>query len=533
MDTTMNKLPFVVDAHTHLFNARYMPLQGILESWGIWKLPAKLISKLAYSLTASSTLQERLASFSVTTQKGATEKICNEFAHLVCVEIEHYLPGELSEEGSSNPELAKAYQEKFINSELYSVLREIHQYYGDSESARELELDYIETKLTFKAETHPQDKISGWFSGIHKMIERMLRKSLEFLENAADKIDFVLNMLRSEVGILKRLKGYYGNFAENYVLFHYMMDMAYPFDDNPKYEFYDQQLERMTALENYSEGIVLGFSAFDPLRFVSQSATDRVLRDAIERSLEHGKAGFKFYPPMGYKPAGNEPPVERVVDYFLDFCVEYSIPVFTHCTPEGFQAYKGSGLNSDPDYWEQALTKTEQRKTMRLCFGHAGGGKRKVNGRWVKGWLTETEEEWSDPNNYARKVVELCRRYPHVYCDLSYLHEIVGSKKAQASLARRLEIELTREATADKPFKLADKIMYGSDWHMVSMVNDIEAYFGQIKDIFEKQKMQPFADRFYFKNALRYVDLEAYIKRAENVFSSNYVARLENIAGLL
>ena len=96
----------------------------------------------------------------------------------------------------------------------------------------------------------------------------------------------------------------------------------------------------MTALENFSDGIVLGFSAFDPLRFVSQSPSDRVLRDAIERSLEHGKAGFKFYPPMGYKPAGNEANVERVVDYFLDFCVEYSIPVFTHCTRKAFKPIK-------------------------------------------------------------------------------------------------------------------------------------------------------------------------------------------------
>lgn len=525
----MSKLPFVVDAHTHLFNARYVPLQGILESWGIWKIPAKLISKLAYSLTASSTLKERLESFSVVSKKGATEKICNEFGHLVCIEIERYF----LEEGDSKPELAEGYQEQFINSELYSILKEIHQYYGDSESAQELELDYIKTKLTFKAETRVQDKISGWFSGVHKMIERMLRKSLEFLEDAADKIDFVLNMLRSEVGILKRLKGYYDNLAEDYVFFHYMMDMACPFDDNPKYDFYDQQLERMTALENSSEGIVLGFSAFDPLRFVSQSASDHELCDDIERSLEHGKAGFKFYPPMGYKPAGNEPQVERVVDHFLDFCVQHSIPVFTHCTPEGFQAYKGSGLNSDPDYWEQALTKNAQRKAMRLCFGHAGGGKRKVDGRWVKGWFSGTEEEWNDPNNYARKVVELCRRYEHVYCDLSYLHEIVGNKKAHLALAGRLEIEFTREVTDDKPYRLADKMMYGSDWHMVSMVNDIEVYFGQIRDIFETDKMQSFADRFYFKNALKYVDLAAYTKRAENVFSAKYVARLKRIIGLL
>lgn len=64
---------------------------------------------------------------------------------------------------------------------------------------------------------------------------------------------------------------------------------------------------------------------------------------------------------------------------------------------------------------------------------------------------------------------------------------------------------------------------------MVSMVNDIERYFGQIKAIFETQKMQPFADRFYFKNALKYVDLDAYIKRAENVFSQDYTARLKEI----
>ncbi|MDV6316183.1 amidohydrolase family protein [Idiomarina sp. HP20-50] len=521
----MNKLPLVVDAHTHLFNARYVPLQGILESWGIWKIPAKLISKLVYSLTASSTLTQRLESFSVTSREKAEEKLCNEFAHLVCVEIEHGL----LEVGDSKPELVEAYQEKFVNSELYSVLREIHQYYGDSESERELELDYIKTKLTFKSEAQVQDTILGWFSGIHKMVERMLRKSLEFIENAADRIDFVFTMLRSEVGLLKRLKNYYADLSERSVFFHYMMDMAHAFDDNPKYDYYDQQLERMTALENYSDGVVLGFSAFDPLRFVARSASERVIRDAVETSLEHGKAGFKFYPPMGYKPAGNEPQVERVVDYFMDFCVEYSIPVFTHCTPEGFQAYPGSGLNSDPDFWELALTKTEHRRAMRLCFGHAGGGQRKVTGREVKGWLSATEKEWNDPDNYARKVVELCRRYEHVYCDLSYLHEVVDNKKARLNLAKRLEIELTREVTADKPYRLADKMMYGSDWHMVSMVNDIEEYFGQIKAIFETQKMQPFADRFYFKNALKYVDLEAYIERARNVFSQDYVARLEAV----
>jgi hypothetical protein len=38
----------------------------------------------------------------------------------------------------------------------------------------------------------------------------------------------------------------------------------------------------------------------------------------------------------------------------------------------GFQVYKGSGLNSDSGYWEQILTKNEQREAMRLCFGHAG-----------------------------------------------------------------------------------------------------------------------------------------------------------------
>ena len=45
--------------------------------------------------------------------------------------------------------------------------------------------------------------------------------------------------------------------------------------------------------------------------------------------------------------------------------------------------------------------------------------------------------------------------------------------------------------------------------------------------------MQPFADRFYFKNALKYVDLDAYIERAENVFSQDYIARLKNVVGLL
>ena len=157
------------------------------------------------------------------------------------------------------------------------------------------------------------------------MVKRLLKKAMSFVEGAVDSLDFFLTMMRSEKRLLKRLSKYYKRRTENYLLVHHMMDMEHPFDGRVHYPYYSKQLPRMTGLERHAKGKAIGFSAFDPLRFVRGDYDNAAIVNHIKTALDSGKAGFKFYPPMGYRAAGNEdsPRLEQVVDLFFDYCADH------------------------------------------------------------------------------------------------------------------------------------------------------------------------------------------------------------------
>ncbi|MEJ2002422.1 MAG: hypothetical protein P8X77_13720, partial [Maritimibacter sp.] len=48
-----NQVPFI-DIHTHLFNGRYMPLHGILRSWGVPRLAARALATILVPLVGKS-----------------------------------------------------------------------------------------------------------------------------------------------------------------------------------------------------------------------------------------------------------------------------------------------------------------------------------------------------------------------------------------------------------------------------------------------------------------------------------------------
>lgn len=528
----MNKLPLVVDAHTHLFNARYLPLTGILASWGVPRHLAWLTTRLVNSLTGKSKLRYQLKNFSLKHHDDAFDEIINEIGEITIQQIDAQLTEVIESDYFKDPSLLHEPTGEFIDSELYEVLIDIHDEFGDADSARELDLGYIESIQPADALSSKGIKFLGFFKGVKRMVKRLLKKAFAFIENAADYLDFIHNMMRSEKGLLDRLTDYYDAMADEYLMIHYMMDMRYPFNDKPKYDFYKRQLPRMSALEKHSKGKSIGFSAFDIKRFSRGEVDPEAIYSHLERALAHGKLGFKFYPPMGFRAAGNEnPKEEQVADIFFDYCVENRVPVFCHCTPEGFEQGKNTGLNSDPDYWEQCLKKPN-RESLILCFGHAGGGKRQVGGRTVDGWLSTTDNNWDDPDNYARKVVKLCRTYEHVYCDLSYMHEIIHDDHAADALKQRLITELGREIDQDFPYALSDKMMYGSDWHMVSVVNDIDTYFAKILEIFSSDELTHLQPKFFAQNAITYLDLASFIPKAREKFGDIYADRIEQIIAI-
>jgi len=69
------------------------------------------------------------------------------------------------------------------------------------------------------------------------------------------------------------------------------------------------------------------------------------------------------------------------------------------------------------------------------------------------------------------------------------------------------ELNLTVEGLYD----FSEKIMYGTDWHMVGMVNDAVKYYMVLSEMFERPKLRNFKSGFFSENALRFLKFKALI----------------------
>ena len=163
---------------------------------------------------------------------------------------------------------------------------------------------------------------------------------------------------------------------------------------------------------------------------------EELVRTAIEKN---GAWGVKFYPPSGYRPAGNSirprptgirsraaaeqwdarygplpgdknRALDQKIEKLLLWCIEKDVPVFVHSGTGEFEARKGYGLyHSNPSFWRQFLDNHPAPDgspcRLRLCLGHAGGGDYWFGGKNAVSWGSAT--------------YEMCRRFPNVYCEIT------------------------------------------------------------------------------------------------------------------
>ena len=234
----------------------------------------------------------------------------------------------------------------------------------------------------------------------------------------------------------------------------------------------------------------------------------------------------------------------------LVYCAENGVPVTTHCTPTGVENAPGAGLNCDPIYWKEVLDDPELAK-LRLCLAHAGGGLCQVKTddppEQRYGWFGD-DDHW-DKETFARGVVELCSSYENVYCDFSCLLELLADDpfflEADGrvfNVRNRFENRLARMLADNKNFQ--SKIMYGTDYHMPGLPGDCDAYLQYFidlfnrplfKKLFQSDTLKQIADGFFYKNALRWLNLPDYIKRHEenHYLEPVAAARLWRLVGMV
>lgn len=254
------------------------------------------------------------------------------------------------------------------------------------------------------------------------------------------------------------------------------------------------------------------FAGYDPLRH----AEERVLEnrtttfDALRQWARDGRdptslaprriAGFKVYPPMGFRPDRNEridhldqrggiailkrwkrigidrigPEIDISLDSFFDFCTDFDVPVLTHARESNI-ALPEHGDDPSPTHWlalvEKLAAKYPGRKPLRLSLGHFD--------------LVNCPGDPIGDRNVMTRALELNHAHrARMYFDIGFDDRILAGQ-GRLLLAEMADI-------CEKTGDAGDYVMFGSDWIMLA--NQVNA--GEYLDLaYQAARAVPFWER--------------------------------------
>ena len=263
--------------------------------------------------------------------------------------------------------------------------------------------------------------------------------------------------------------------------------------DHTHSRLHDQVLV-MEKISELSGGYMKPLVAYNPLTDIKQNgASLKLVRNAIEN---HGFVGVKMYPPMGYFPGGNASnpnyptdakktdltKIDSKLNGLYALCRELKVPVMAHSN-ESMGRLPSHDILGGPEGWEAVFSLSENHGT-KVNLGHFGGqdGGGKGDGSWTRKFVDLMAKPGSEGING----------------DLGYWYEIV-SKDGDA--IERLKAHLNTSLSGGDT--VADRVMFGSDWSMISTQKGWESYAKAFHEAVGAGLESEVLDKIYFKNAQR------------------------------
>jgi predicted TIM-barrel fold metal-dependent hydrolase len=505
----------VIDIHTHTFNARYLPLRGILLGKRdalppvTWLISDPCAATLAHALIERTELAPAGDGQSAPRRESTTQAQEHRDHGIICGVLLHLLD-KAAKKGAWDKTKTRKQQLGAID-----------------ETAKGMNLP---ERMMIVAAAHmmgmqEQVPLAGEKSdGVKGMAKEEktdgLRGAVRFLwlltQNDAELPDFFSSQYE---GVPMRGRP---------LMVSHMMDLApvynQPAEGTELLDFKESQIKRMAGFQKRPGSNLIYFVAYNPYRdyWGTDGRALDVVRDAIEKQ---GAWGVKVYPPSGYRAAGNDikprptgirsriagqqwdarygplpgksrAEKSRALDKnlrdFLHWCAENGVPVFVHAGTGEFEAQKGYGLHhSDPAFWAEFL---KDNPNLRLCLGHAGG---------ADYWFGGTKEA-----SWGRQVYDLCRRYPNVYCEITTHAEMVSANR-QAYFVDQLAglFDDSKTDPDGKPyaFSFAKKLVYGTDWYLPDAADRDKVLLGTQR-VFLHCKLRRHYKDYFFGNALSYLN---------------------------
>ena len=244
----------------------------------------------------------------------------------------------------------------------------------------------------------------------------------------------------------------------------------------------DEQIELLAAIgRKFSGALILPFVAFCPLR-AALEREDLPARDPLrhvkQAVLNRGFLGVKLYPPMGFRPFGNNidhlswaprSPLgggaaldHELVDLY-SWCVANDVPIKAHANNSNAAA-PGTGVFADPAGWRAVLDQPEFHD-LRLNLAHFGGFDE-----------TAPATALTSTGDWEESLAEMVGLYPGLYFDLGYWTEAADTDAPQ----RPNVLARVRELLASSP-KMPERMMYGSDWSMIGREPAHPAYLAGVQ----------------------------------------------------
>lgn len=502
----------IVDAHSHNFNLAYIPIKGILYRYRLPAGAAKPLAALLLRLTDSTPLgaasaaggEDPLAQLVGRLTPADLQELARQEGALRKARARNSRPEErgfaesLEESAQRDPALAGLRPEDRRRVVLLLELLDQTARGEDSAGAR---AEIAEMRRTEASPESIRSRISG------------------FLRMAA------LLTLRED-RIAARLEA---DFPVVDLFVHHMMDLDHVYADRSAFDL-QTRLQRVEKLDALNGGRLRFGVAYDPFRPAGAL-------DHVKEALDAGAVAIKFYPPSGYRPSatvlpwhpsyflsrfpffylpfsarshqraqwasrfgGGLDPVSTRIDDLVRLAIERNVPIFSHHTPAGFEAMAPEGkgrdgygsLMADPIYWDAVL---KSHPDLRLVLGHSGGG---------DAWFGS--RQWS--GSFDEHAYQLCTSYPNVYCDFGMSTEVLTAGGRQAFRQRLEELAAPCAnghcgAGGKPPYDIRDKILYGSDWYMVTQEKKYKDLLCSFGEVFSGGALEGFAAKFFGDNARR------------------------------
>ena len=262
-----------------------------------------------------------------------------------------------------------------------------------------------------------------------------------------------------------------------------LVDYSYWLDDFENVSSLDDQIRVMSdvAARKGRSFAVHPYVSFCPWRQIVEPKQFDSVKDAIE---SRGFIGVKLYPVMGFLPIGNanadpaaypeklrntRPDWAQALDKSLanlyQWCAQEGVPILAHCSDSQAPS-AAAGLRGGPKGWQDVVA-NGGFSGLRLNLGHLGG---------LWDLAQPSHNDWTE--SVVRMIAD---QGNNLYADISdyssIMHRPGTSDASDDKAVTSAVVGFLGQHPAAK-----SKLMYGSDWVMLSKDLGAELYYPSMRD---------------------------------------------------